>query len=113
MPWVKLDDRLHAHPKAAKAGLEALGLHMLAMSHCGAYGQTGHVAPEFVQEKAGSRGTRLASRLVESGLWERNSNGWQIHDWAEHNPSPEEVEAKRAQRSAAGKAAAHARWGKA
>ena len=32
MPWAKIDDKLHGHPKAAEAGLEALGLHLLAMS---------------------------------------------------------------------------------
>lgn len=110
MPWVKLDDSLHGHPKAAKAGLEALGLHMLAMSHCGAYSQNGHVAPEFVREKAGARAAKLTARLVDCGLWETNGNGWVIHDWSEFNPSPEQIEAERAKRSAAGKAAAEARW---
>ena len=112
MPWVKLDDSLHGHPKAAKAGLEALGLHMLAMSHCGAYGQDGHVAPWFVGQKAGGKAEKLAARLVESGLWEVNGDGWFIHDWAEYNPSAEELEAKRAKRSADAKAAAYARWAK-
>jgi hypothetical protein len=113
MPWVKLDDKLHGHPKASKAGLEALGLHVLAMSHCGAYGQDGHVAPEFVQEKGGAKGLKLAERLVESGLWETNGDGWLIHDWHEYNPSADDLAEQRAKRSAAGKAAAAARWGSA
>jgi len=113
MPWVRLDDSLHGHPKAAKAGLEALGLHMLAMSHCGQYSPHGHVAPEFVKEKGGAKGTKLAARLVESGLWEINGNGWIIHDWVQYNPTPEQVEVERARRSAAGKAGAEARWRKA
>lgn len=112
MPWVKLDDSLHGHPKAAKAGLEALGLHMLAMSHCGQYSPHGHVAQEFVREKAGNKGTKLAARLVESGLWETNGTGWLIHDWSEYNPTLAQIEADRAKRSAAGKAGAKARWEK-
>jgi hypothetical protein len=100
MSWVRLDDTLHGHPKAAKAGLEALGLHMLAMSHCGQYSPKGHVAPEFVREKAGAKGSKLAKRLVESGLWETNGNGWLIHDWSEYNPSAEQSAARRAEISA-------------
>jgi hypothetical protein len=106
MPWVKLDDGLHGHPKAAKAGLEALGLHMLALTHCSAYLTDGRVSAEFVIGKALKRSEALAGRLVDAGLWELNCDGWVIHDYLIYNPSREKVLAKRAaesERKAAGR----------
>ena len=106
MPWAKLDDTLHGHPKAAKAGLEAMGLHLLALAHCSAYLTDGHVAPEFVEGKAARRSTVLTARLVEARLWEVNGDGWVIHDYLDYNPSREQVLAKReaeARRKAGGK----------
>jgi hypothetical protein len=106
MSWAKVDDKLHAHPKAARAGLEALGLHLLAMSHVAAYETNGHVEATFPNQKAGERAGTLVDRLVSSGLWEVNGydgDGWIIHDWLKYNPS--RVQAKRLakQRQAAGK----------
>ncbi len=109
MPWAKVDDKLHAHPKAMKAGLEALGLHLLAMSHCAAFPEDGHVASEFVEQKAGKRAKTLADRLVGAGLWEENGNGWLIHDWLHYNPSREQAHALAAARAAAGKRGGEAR----
>jgi len=104
MPWAKLDDRLHAHPKAAKAGLEALGLHLLAMSHCAAYETDGHVHVSFPTEKAAGKGPRLAQTLVDSGLWETNGSGWVIHHWLDYNPSKAQAAAEAAAKREAGKA---------
>ena len=103
MPWAKVDDKLHGHPKAAKAGLEALGLHLLAMSHCAAYETEGHVAPEFTTRTAGKRADALTDRLVESGLWELNGTGWVIHDWLEYNPTRKETAELAKARAVAGK----------
>lgn len=107
-----MDDRLHSHPKASHAGLEALGLHLLAMSHTAAYRGEGHVPSAFPKEKAGSKGSRLARRLVEAGLWEVNGDGWMIHDWLQYNPSNAEADAvadaKRRAGRASGRSRAHA-----
>lgn len=100
MPWVRLDDSLHGHPKAAKAGLEAMGLHALALTHCSAYLTDGHVDPEFVDSKAGRRAPKIVERLIEAGLWELNGSGWLIHDYLSYNPSREQVQNKRAAEAA-------------
>ena len=103
MPWAKVDDKLHGHPKAAKAGLEALGLHLLAMSHCAAYETEGHVGRSFPEEKAGVSWSGLTDSLVKSGLWEVNGNGWLIHDWLKYNPSRAQAKRLAKQKQAAGK----------
>jgi hypothetical protein len=97
MTWFKVDDALHAHPKARKAGLEALGLWSVSGSHCMAYLTNGFVEESFV--KLWPRGTRLARRLVEVGLWleaeQDGQKGWQFHDWEKYQPTKEQVEAER------------------
>lgn len=112
MSWVKLDDSFDGHKKVRRAGLEATGLHARALSHAGKEMEGGHIDPEWVEERAGKRGLKLAEKLVQVGLWEPNGNGWVIHDYLDYNPTREEWEAERAKRSAAGKRAASARWSK-
>lgn len=101
--WAKVDDRLHAHPKADAAGLEAMGLHLLAMSYCAAYETDGHVKANFPAEKAGKKGAALARKLVEARVWETNGNGWVIHDWLTYNLSKREAEELAEKRRLAGK----------
>lgn len=93
MAWFKVDDQLHSHPKARRAGLEAMGLWLLAGSHCMSYLTDGFVEEWFVL--SWPNGAELAERLVGTGLWLRGDGGWQFHDWAEFQPTREKVEAER------------------
>lgn len=83
MSWFPVDDAFHSHPKARKAGMEAIGLWTLAGSHCMAYLTDGFVAEWWVKEKP--RGATLAKRLVDAGLWRRGESngekGYWFHDW--------------------------------
>lgn len=83
MSWFPVDDAFHSHPKARKAGMEAVGLWTLAGSHCMAYLTDGFVADWWVKEKP--RGAALAKRLVTAGLWLRGEcdgeHGYWFHDW--------------------------------
>lgn len=83
MSWFPVDDGFHSHPKARKAGMEAIGLWTLAGSHCMNYLTDGFVADWWVKEKP--RGATLAKRLVAAGLWRRGENdseqGYWFHDW--------------------------------
>lgn len=100
MTWTKLDDQLHSHPKVQKAWQESrasIGLHMLALSHAGAYLTDGHVSEAFVRAQLPAAGERrrAVGVLVDSGLWERNGDGWVIHDFLDFNLSAAEVKGKR------------------
>jgi hypothetical protein len=83
MPWFPVDDAFHGHPKARRAGFEAIGLWTVAGSYCMAYLTDGFVPEWFVKEKP--RGVALAKRLVAAGLWRVGENdgegGWWFHDW--------------------------------
>ena len=109
MTWAKVDDKLHAHPKAELAGLEAMGLWAVALSYSAAYLTDGYVTRDRVFRLAGERGPEIAGRLVLAGLWEVSAGGWTFHDWADYQPTKAEVEAAQAKKSSAGKAGAMAR----
>lgn len=84
MSWFPVDDAFHSHPKAQKAGDEALGMWARAGSHCMAYLTDGFVADWWVKQQA--RGNAKAKRLVAAGLWREGTNadgeqGFWFHDW--------------------------------
>ena len=80
MSWVKLDDGFADHPKVLAVSGDAVLLH-LALSQL----------TRFSKPKA----AKLAAKLVEVGLWERNGAGYAIHDYLEYNPSKKSLDEKR------------------
>ena len=107
MSWVKLDDNFAGHRKVLAAGLEAAWLHIEGLCYCAQQETDGAILDaalvkltQFSKPKA----ERLAVRLVEVGLWERNGTGYAIHDYLEYNPSKKELEARREIKRRAGQA---------
>lgn len=98
MPFHRTDDQMHSHPKARRAGLQAMGLWIVSASHSMAYKGDGFV-PDWFVASWGAQSKKLADALVSADLWspaERNGEkGWQFHDWLDYNPSAEEIERDR------------------
>lgn len=72
MPWFRIDDKAHSHPKLIKAGNAALGLWL----RCGAYAAqhlTDGIVPGVLAELYGTR--PQAARLVKAGLWHEHGHG--------------------------------------
>jgi hypothetical protein len=106
VPWFRLDDRFHSHPKIITAGNEATGLYV----RCGTYAAE-HLTDGFVPENiavlygasqirsrgdAGASGAEsLADTLVRVKLWRRVRGGWKMRDYLEYNPSKEAVDNER------------------
>jgi hypothetical protein len=92
VPWFRLDDSFHSHPKVIAAGNEAVGLYV----RCGTYAAQ-HLTNGFIPEQVallyGSR--QLAEVLVRTKLWRRTRGGWQMRDYLDYNPSREAVENER------------------
>lgn len=106
MTWSKVSDDLHGHPKALRAGLEAMGLWVLAMSYAADYLLDGRVPKHVLGRLAGSvaDGERLASRLVDAGLWEQvGPEEWAFHDWHVYQPSREAVLTEKQRKAEAGR----------
>jgi hypothetical protein len=102
MPWFKVDDSFHAHPKVLATEPEALGLWVVA----GAW-SSAHLTDGFVPTHALSRllpgSDELARKLVTAGLWRRTKGGYQFHDWSEYQPSANDVKTMREKRANAGR----------
>ena len=99
MPWFKVDDKLHDHRKTRAAGLEPMGLWVIAGSWSSDNLTDGFV-PADVIGRWGRTAERCAARLVDAGYWhtsERHGEqGWQFHDWEGFQPMAEQVLAQRA-----------------
>jgi hypothetical protein len=104
MPWFKVDDKLHDHRKARKAGATAMGVWVLAGSWA-ADGLTDGFVPADVLPRWGR--PRDAARLVDAGLWypdeQDGEKGWRFHEWDERQPSRAETLEKRATKAEAGR----------
>lgn len=94
MPWFRVDDGFHSHPKALSTSLSARGLWVTAGSWSSAHLTNGVVRPQDLAALGGS--PELAAELVSAGLWEkRRGGGWKYRDWEKYNPTKEAVEKDR------------------
>jgi len=96
MPWFRVDDKLHDHRKARRAGKAAMGVWVLAGSWSMDNLTDGFV-PESVLVRWGN--ARDAKALVDASLWyvdtQHGEQGWQFHDWHQHQPTKTQIEADR------------------
>ena len=105
MPWFKVDDTLHSHPKPRKAGLAAIGLWTVAGSYCSEYVTEGSIPTWYVT--GWPSGRKLAERLVLAGFWHpaghkcrrcpqpKEGDEWQFHDWEHYQQTKAEIDRDR------------------
>ena len=98
MTWYKVDDKLHSHKKAIKAG-DAMALWVMAGSWAADQLSDGFVPDYVVLRMFPAQGEAWAERLVSVGLWKTarhdGDDGWAFHQWDDHQPTRAEVESKR------------------
>jgi hypothetical protein len=94
MPWFKVDDGFHGHPKVVDLSLSAVGIWTLAGSWCAKYLTDGDVSQKAITRMGGDDG--LAAELVEAGLWIPAVDGYAFKDWADYQPLKIDIEAERA-----------------
>lgn len=109
--WFKVDDKLHDHRKARRAGKSAMGVWVLAGSWS-MDNETDGFIPSDVLSRWGTLAD--AKRLIEAGLWREGTHkgeqGWRFHDWSRFQPSAAVTAAKRAKEAEAGLRGNHKRW---
>jgi hypothetical protein len=94
MPWFKVDDGFHGHPKVVELSLEAVGVWTLAGSWCASYLTDGEIGLKSIQRLGGSQ--EQANELVYAGLWTEPEPGlFQFKDWGDYQPLKAAVEAER------------------
>ena len=92
MTWGKIDDNLALHPKVMRAGNEAMGLWVRALSYACQQLTDGFISHEIVTVFGGDAG---ALKLVDVGLWHVVDGGYEFNDWCEYQPTRDQVLADR------------------
>jgi hypothetical protein len=114
MPWAQFSDEFGDSIEALRAGVEPLGLHLLATVWCSSHLSDGEL-PALVAEHLIGRckdGEALVAALVNAGLWDRTDDGYRLPFYLRDNRSREQVEADREKRETRAKEAAAKRWAK-
>ena len=93
MPWFKIDDAFHGHPKVMELSPAAVGIWTLAGTWCANYLTDGEIKAAVVRRFGAT--DDMIRELVEAGLWIDVGGAYQFKDWAEYQPLKEEVEAER------------------
>lgn len=117
MAWVKLDDSFPDHWKVVEAGEDAAWLYVAALCYANKHNTGGRVRASILPRLSRKGGAKLAARLVDVGLWERDGDDYLIHDYHDYQPTAEKratvTEARREAGRSGGKASGAARRSKA
>ena len=93
MPWFKVDDGFHGHPKAVELSLAAVGIWTLSGSWCAKYLTDGVITLRAIERMGGD--DPLAQELVARGLWLEIAGGFMFKDWEDYQPLKAAIEAER------------------
>ena len=93
MPWFKVDDGFHGHPKVMELTPAAVGVWTLAGSWCANYLTDGEIKTAVVRRLGAT--DEMVRELVDAGLWIDLGGSYQFKDWDMYQPLKEEVEAER------------------
>lgn len=108
LPWVRMDTQWPHNPKflvlVEEKKFRAITVYWGSIAWSGAQGLNGFLPAYALPMIHGTR--REASDLVEAGLLDLAQGGWDIHDWADYQPSNEEHQ----RRSDRARVAAQKRW---
>lgn len=93
MPWFRLEDSFHHHPKVTKAGNAATGLWVRCGTYSSQYLTDGRIPAEIARDYGRPREIQA---LLASRLWVENGDGFLMPDYLDYNPSADQVRLDRA-----------------
>ncbi len=97
MSWVKLDDDFFENPKTGPLSNGAKLLYLAGLTYCAKRLTDGQIDPrgvKAVRAKTGA-GMKVVAELETAGRWEKNGNGYIVHDYLDYNPPAAKVLAQR------------------
>ncbi|MEV6081743.1 hypothetical protein AB0L80_42740 [Streptomyces sp. NPDC052069] len=113
MPWFKIDDSAHSHPKFVRAGNAALGLWLRCGSYSAQHLLEGFVPKDIVKPFKGT--PAQVRKLIEAGLWHdaghdckscpQPADGYMIHDFFEGGRNTTRAQHEANKKAAADRAA--------
>ena len=104
MSWVRLDDGAPGHRKIVGLSDAAFRLWIVGLTYCNQQANDGRFSVASARIMTGylaspELGRGAIAELCTAGLWAETSDGYEVHDYLEYQPSQEE-------RASANKAAA-------
>ena len=84
-----------------EVGARAAWLHVRAIAYCARHLTDGLLSPAAARAVGAT--TLLSDRLVKARLWDRQGEGFRIHDYLDYQPSRAEVVELRKKRAEAGR----------
>lgn len=96
--WVKLDDGLLDHPKILRAGASskregratAIGIFAVGLLYTNRHLTDGFL-PLAAIGSLFDKPVAAVALMTDAGLWRKVEGGYQIHDYADHNPRAADV----------------------
>lgn len=96
MTWVKIDDGFFLHPKAIAAGRDGRDIFLAAICWSNQQMTDGIVPAHTLPLIAALAGVadydQAAQKLCDAGLWANHVEGWEIHQFLDHQQSKEQRE---------------------
>lgn len=90
MPWVRIEEKALTHPKIFGLSHAAFRLWVAGLAHCQQHLTDGFM-PHAIVRTLIAVSTQRIDELVNAGLWERVTSGYQVHDYLQHNDSRAKV----------------------
>ena len=92
MTWIKLDDGFASNPKIAMLSDGAFRLYITGLCYAGKHLTDGFIPAPLRRSLGTEMASKLASKLLEKGLWIKVEGGYQIHDYLKHQTSKAQAE---------------------
>ena len=89
--WVRLDDRFTTHPKILRCSVQARWLFLECLCYSAGQLTDGRVPVQLLRSHR-----RELSELLHQSLLSKDGDDYLIHDWADYNPSRQQVLDQRA-----------------
>lgn len=98
MTWIRLEDSFFRHRKVIELSKDAKLLFIAGLCYCGEQMTDGFIsnaALRVVAAVVDVKATAAAKELVDCGLWHKQADGYDVHDYLQHQTSAAEIREKR------------------
>ncbi len=95
--WVKLDDDFFENPKTGPLSKSAKLLYLAGLTYCAKSLTDGRIDARGVKvvRALAEASAKTVAELEAAGRWEKNGNGYIVHDYLDYNPPAAKVLAQR------------------
>ena len=92
MTWIRIEDTMPSNPKIASLSDRAFRLYVTGLCYAGKHLTDGFIPAPLRRTLGTEMASKLASKLLDKGLWIKVEGGYQIHDYLKHQTSKAQAE---------------------